>query len=306
VGLYFSLLDWSHPDYPGFLGDSSRYDAKMDTARWGRFINFCHGQIRELAYKFNPDLFWFDGDWEHSAQEWRAGRIRKMILDNNPGAILNGRLQGFGDYDTPEQNFPVSRPALKHWELCMTMNSSWGFKKDDLSYKTPYEIITIFADVISMGGNLLLDIGPKEDGTIPEEQVTILNELGKWTNKNGEAIFGTVAGIEPGHFYGPTTMSKDSTDLYLFLPGNVSGDVVIKGLYNKIKTITVLGNGATLSPKIVGKISWSSVPGLVYVNVPVNVQDQYMTVLKAELEGPIRLVRAEVSRPEVTGSDTLK
>ena len=289
VGLYYSLIDWSYPDYPGFLKDSGRYDSALDPVRWGKFLKFCHGQIDEIIHRFNPDLLWFDGDWEHSAGEWRADYIRKMILKNNPNAVINGRLQGFGDYDTPEQNFPVSRPDLKYWELCMTMNESWGYYKEDSNYKTPYEIITIFADVISMGGNLLLDIGPKEDGSIPEEQVKILTELGKWTDKHSEAIFGTTGGIKQGHFYGPTTLSKDSSNLYLFIPGKVMGGVVVKGLDNNIKSVTVIGNGAQITPKIVGKISWSSVPGLVYINVPVEVQDTYMTVLRLELDKPVKL-----------------
>lgn len=289
VGLYYSLIDWSHPDYPGFLKDSSRYDSAIDPVRWGKFLKFCHGQIGEITSRFNPDLIWFDGDWEHSAGEWRADYIRSMILKNNPNSVINGRLQGYGDYDTPEQNFPVSRPDMKYWELCMTMNESWGYYKDDNNYKTPYEIITIFADVISMGGNLLLDIGPKEDGTIPEEQIQILTELGKWTNRHSEAIFGTTGGIMQGHFYGPTTLSKDSLNLYLFIPGKVMGDVVVKGLDNNIKSITVLGNGTKITPKIVGKISWSSVPGLVYINVPMEVQDSYMTVLRLELDKAIKL-----------------
>jgi alpha-L-fucosidase len=293
VGLYYSLIDWSYPDYPGFLKDSSRYNAAKDTVRWNKFLKFCHAQIGEITKQFNPDLIWFDGDWEHTAAEWHADYIRKMILDNNKNGIINGRLQGYGDYDTPEQNFPVSRPNLKYWELCMTTNESWGYYKSDVNYKTPYEIITIFADAISMGGNLLLDIGPKEDGTIPEEQVNILNELGKWTNKHSEAIFATQGGMPQGHFYGPSTISKDSTNLFLFIPGNVTGDVVVKGLDNKILSIKVVGNGTPLKSKIVGKISWSNVPGLVYINVPQNVQDQYMTVLQLKLDKPIKLYRGK-------------
>lgn len=293
VGLYYSLIDWSYPDYPGFLKDSTRYNSAIDSVRWGRFLKFCHGQIGEITKQYNPDLIWFDGDWEHNAREWRADYIRKIILDNNKNAIINGRLQGYGDYDTPEQNFPVSRPNLKYWELCMTTNESWGFYKNDVNYKTPYEIITIFADAISMGGNLLLDIGPKEDGTIPVEQVNILTELGKWTTKHSEAIFGTLGGMPQGHFYGPSTISKDSINLFLFLPGKVSGDIVIKGLMNSIKSIKVVGNGAAIKSKIVGKISWSSVPGLVYINIPENVQDAYMTVLKLELDQPIKLYRGK-------------
>ncbi|MHC1705322.1 MAG: alpha-L-fucosidase [Tenuifilaceae bacterium] len=293
VGLYYSLIDWTYPDYPGFIKDSAKYDAAIDPVRWGKFLKFCHGQIDEITKKYNPDLIWFDGDWEHSAGEWRADYIRKMILKNNPNAIINGRLQGYGDYDTPEQNFPVSRPNYKYWELCMTMNESWGFYKKDVNYKTPYEIITIFADAISMGGNLLLDIGPKEDGTIPDEQINILTELGRWTNKHSEAIFGTIGGMQQGHFYGPSTLSKDSTNLFLFLPGKVTGDVVVKGLVNNIKSITVVGTGTQLKSKIVGKISWSHVPGLVYISIPENVQDNYLTVIKLELDKPIKLYRGK-------------
>ena len=293
TGLYYSLIDWSYPDYPGFLKDSSRYKVADEPQRWSKFLTFCNGQIGELLNQYNPDLVWFDGDWEHSAEEWQAERIRAMILKSNPGTIINGRLHGYGDYDTPEQNFPVSRPASPNWELCMTTNDSWGYYERDTLYKTPYEVITIFADAISMGGNLLLDIGPKADGTIPSEQVNILTELGNWTGKHSEAIFGTLPGMPQGHFYGPSTLSKDSTSIYLFLAGNQTGDVVIKGLMSKIMQITVVGQGQSLSQKIVGKISWSPVPGLVYINVPDEIQDKYMTVLKVRLEKPLQLYRGK-------------
>jgi len=98
-----------------------------------------------------------------------------------------------------------------------------------------------------------------------------------------------VAGLPQGHFYGPSTLSKDSSHLYLFLPGKVSGQVVVKGLLNPIKKINVVGNNSSLSHKIVGKISWSKVPGLVYIPVPETVQDSYITVLAVELEGPLQL-----------------
>lgn len=291
VGLYFSLIDWSHPDYPGFLRDSSRYEIRKSRVRWHRFRDFCQGQLKEIVTLFNPDLYWFDGDWEHSAEEWQADKIREMILERNPSAIINGRLQGYGDYDTPEQNFPVTRPDLKWWELCMTTNDSWGFQGRDTNYKTPYEIITIFADAISMGGNLLLDIGPREDGTIPEEQVLLLKELGKWSSKYTEAIFGTIAGLPQGHFYGPSTLSKDSLSLYLFIPGKMTGQVVLKGLDTKINRITEVASGKVVAFRIVGKISWSPVPGLVYIATPAKPQDEYLSVLKVTLEQPLKLYR---------------
>jgi len=174
----------------------------------------------------------------------------------------------------------------------MTTNDNWGFHHDD-NWKTPYEIITIFVDVVSNGGNLLLDMGPMADGSIPAEQINVLKELGAWNKRNGEAIFNTIGGIPQGHFYGPTTMSKDSTTLYLFLHGQSSGTFMVKGLVNKIEEITVVGNGTKLSHKVVGKISWSPVPGLVYFEVPENVLDKYVTVVKLKLDKAVKLYRGQ-------------
>ncbi len=293
AGAYYSLLDWSHPDYPGFLKDSARYKVKEQPERWKKFQVFLNGQLNELSKNYRPDLYWFDGDWEHSAEEWNATSIRESLLKDNPNTIINGRLQGYGDYETPEQNFPVSRPSFKWWELCMTTNNNWGYQQKDTAWKTPYEVISIFVDAVANGGNLLLDIGPKADGTIPKEQVNILTELGKWNQRNGDAIFDRLGGIPQGHFYGPTTLSKDSTTLYLFLQAKTSGSVMLKGLDSKIKSIEILGNGSKLPHKIVGKISWSTVPGLVYINVPEKNLDTYMTVLKLQLEKPIKLYRGK-------------
>ncbi len=289
AGAYFSLIDWSHPDYPAFMKDSMRYKVKDQPAKWQKFRDFYQSQLNEVADQFKPDLFWFDGDWEHNAEEWESEKVRANLLSKNPGAIINGRLMGYGDYDTPEQNVPVTRPKYNWWELCMTINNNWGFQHRDTNWKTPSQIIALFADVVSHGGNLLLDIGPKEDGTIPEEQRNVLLELGNWNKKHERAIFGSIPGIALGHFYGPTTLSKDSTKLYLFLQGQTAGQIMVKGLDNAIQSIKVVGSEQELSHKVVGKISWSPVPGLVYIDVPQGVQDKYMTVLELQLDKPVKL-----------------
>lgn len=291
AGIYYSLIDWTDPDYPGFLREKNKYVLSEHPEKWAKFISFCHGQIGELADEFNPDLYWFDGDWEHSAEEWRASEIRNMILTRNKDAIINGRLAGYGDYDTPEQNIPIYVTPHKAWELCLTMNTSWGYQPKDTEYKTPEELITILAEITGKGGNLLLDIGPKEDGTIPTEQVNILKEMGKWTSKHEEAVFNTLAGIPEGHFHGPTSLSQDSTVLYLFTDDR--SDVLIKGLSSAITKVTVVGTNEQLPVKVVGKISWSQVPGLVFIDIPANLQDEYLTVLKLELEGPVKLYRGQ-------------
>lgn len=292
-GAYFSLIDWTDELYPAFTKDSTRYAIKDDAARWQRFRSFYQGQIDEIATQLKPDLWWFDGDWEHSAEEWEAEKVRAMILAKNPRAIINGRLQGHGDYATPEQNIPVERPKDRWWELCMTINDNWGWQPQDTNYKSTHDLIAIFADVVGHGGNLLLDIGPKEDGTIPAPQVKALEELGQWNAKHGEAIFGTKAGLPNGHFFGPSTMSADSTTLYLFLPHGGCGSVEVKGLNNRILSAEVLGRATPLKHRVVGKISWSKVPGLVFIDVPQEASDPWMTVLKVKLDGPVKLYRGE-------------
>jgi len=119
-----------------------------------------------------------------------------------------------------------------------------------------------------MGGNLLLDIGPMADGTIPTEQVKILEGLGRWTKKHEEAIYGSHAGIPKEYFSGPSTLSNDSTVLFLFLEYKPIGPIAIKGLKNKINRIRVVGNGTKLNWDIKMKQYWSSKPGMIYIDVP--------------------------------------
>jgi alpha-L-fucosidase len=295
VGLYYSLLDWSYPNYPNFTKTKNRY--KKDEKRWEDFTKYNFGQLNELT-QFNPDLYWFDGDWEQPAEKWKAKEIRQLLLAKNPNTIINSRLQGYGDYATPEQGIPIKKPISKFWELCMTMNNSWGYQPNDKDYKTVNQIIRILVDCISMGGNLLLDIAPKPDGTIPSEQVTILKGLGRWTKKHKEAIYGTRAGIPKEHFNGYTALSKDKTILYLYVDNKPNGPLLIKGLKNKVNRIWVVGNGTKLSHKVIGKNYWSSVPGMLYIDVPKKVQDKDVTVIAVLLKGKIALFNEEVKAIE--------
>ena len=289
LGFYYSLLDWSHPDYPNKTRTEVRY--KDDPARWAKFNKFNFGQLAELNKTWKPDLYWFDGDWEQSAETWNSKGIVELLRSDNKNVIINSRIQGYGDYATPEQGVPVVRPEDKYWELCMTMNDSWGYQHTDSNYKSPYILLRTFVDCLSNGGNLLLDIGPKEDGTIPEEQVAILKEFGRWTKKHKEAVYDTRAGIPAEHFQGYTTLNKAGDILYLYLPYKPNGVVEVKGLVNKVNRVWVVGNGAMLSYKVHNKNYWSDVPGNLYINVPEQVLDSQITVLAVLLDGPVKLYR---------------
>ena len=289
LGIYYSLPDWSSELYTHFTNAKKRYEIKEDTERWGKFLSYYQGQLNELSAKYNPDLWWFDGDWEHKPEEWEAEKVRNLLLAKNPNTIINARLPKQGDYETPEQGVPLKKPESPFWELCMTMNDSWGFQGNDNNYKTPNQIIRIFVDCLRLGGNLLLDIGPKADGTIPAEQVNILNELGRWTKKHQEAIYGTRAGIDTDYYFGPSTLSKDKKTLYLFVEHTPNGPLVVKGLKNKVNRIRVVGNGTKLSQQIHNKAYWSSKPGLLYIDLPKEALDKQLTVVALQLDGEIDL-----------------
>lgn len=301
VGLYYSLPDWSYKDYDVFTRQRKRYDAAREPQRWQRFLDYYQGQIADLQRRYRPDLVWFDGDWEHNAGEWQSARLRADMLARNPGVIINSRLNEYGDYATPELGLPVVKPWQPYWELCLTMNRSWGYQPRDTEYKSPNQIIQIFAQTIGMGGNLLLDIGPKADGSIDPRQVEILEKLGRWTHKHAEAIYGTTAGIGLDHFAGPSTLSKDRRTIYLFLEGRPNGDVLVKGLDNKVLSARVVGGGQPVQAQVLGKYDWAKHPGLLFLSVPQDAQDADITVVALELDAPARLYREESKPIESNG-----
>ncbi|MGN6788813.1 MAG: alpha-L-fucosidase [Rhodanobacteraceae bacterium] len=292
VGLYFSLIDWSSPLYPAFTHDQTRYQIKDDPARWDRFVTYYQDQVHDLTRRFHPDLYWFDGGWEHTAEEWHAKQLHDWIRAHNPDAIINGRLPGFGDYGTPEQGVPITRPPDKYWELCLTMNNSWGWQPNDNHFKTPHEIIRILSGTLDMGGNLLLDIGPRADGTIPKIEADTLRQVGRWVKKNQEAIYGSQAGIPHGYYLGDSTLSKDRKTLYLFVDGKPGGAVLLKGLANRVLVARVVGNGTMLSPQRLGA-TLGGAPALLAIDVPDYALDPDVTVIALELDGPIKLFDPE-------------
>ena len=161
LGLYYSLPDWSYKDYTNHTNKIKRYRIKENPNRWQSFLNYRDNQLNELKNRYKPDLWWFDGDWEHNAIDWKSRELKTELQKDFPNVIFNSRLNQFGDYETPEIGIPVYRPSSKYWELCMTINDSWGYQQNDNNYKTPMQIIDLFVDTISKGGNLLLNISPK-------------------------------------------------------------------------------------------------------------------------------------------------
>lgn len=304
VGLYYSLIDWSHPDYDVVFprpDTQKNYPQKHQDqlSPWQRFIKFNDNQLRELSTNFNPDLWWFDGDWEKSSEQWRAESLKDSLLAWNPKVVVNSRLKTHGDYSTPEQGVPVVRPEGA-WEFCMTMNDNWGYFPSDTNYKPISQIIRTFVEVIASGGNLLLNIGPKPDGTIAEEQVERLEALGEWIKKYESAVFNSKAGLPYGHFYGPTLLSKDDTKIYLALFDTPKHYISLKGIQNKVKSIKVLGSNQELNFVRNGGAAWNNIPGILRIDVPLEKSlDENVTVIEVELEDALKLYRGHGNAVEL-------
>ena len=303
VGLYFSHLDWSEPTYASLkvkdvYGDpnkdrsphNSPPSGVEDLATWERFLEFHRGQLRELCERYRPDILWFDGDWEREPERWRWTELRDQLQEWCPGVILNSRMGGHGDYETPEQGVPLSAPEGP-WEFCMTVNDSWGYQAGDENHKSARQLVRTLAETVGLGGNLLLDIGPYADGTLQPIQVERLETIGGWVARHRNGIFGTKAGLPCGHHYGPSTQSEDGRTLYLVLFDPPQDEVAVKGLLNGVKSVRTLGSDVDLAYRMVGGAPWNDVPGVLWITVPQEACDPLATVLVVELDAPLRLYR---------------
>lgn len=209
VGLYHSLSDWHHPDYPAFRNEDQPYvrylGRRSEPEAWDRYVGVLHGQVRELLSNYGPiDLLWFDGGWERHRDEWRVTELDALIRELQPSIVVNDRLPGAGDYATPEQAVPADPPEGR-WETCLTMNRTWGFCPADTEYKPARQLIHTLCETAGKGGNLLLNVGPDGDGRVPPAQVERLEAMATWMERHAEAIRDTTAGVAPWQWYGPST-----------------------------------------------------------------------------------------------------
>lgn len=299
VGMYYSLIDWSDPRYRTVYPEGKAKEECLDDIygspagkdedpeQWERFLEFNNNQLKELMTQYGTvDLLWFDGDWERSPKQWKMPAFREYLHTLNPNVVLNSRMQGYGDYETPEQGIPIYGMEGE-WEFCTTINSSWGYRPSDNDYKTPGQIVRMFCDCITLGGRMLLDIGPREDGTIDERQEHVLTELGSWIADHEEAVYGTGKGLSYHQFLGGSTLSADRQTLYLFVYDKPLEALCLKGIKTPIRCVSVLHTGEELKFTYTGSLPWSGIPGTAWIWAKDMELHPYATVLKVELDGEI-------------------
>ena len=289
VGLYFSLADWHHPDYPAFTQSDVPYKfprgVPPDPERWPRFLKFMFAQMRELLTNYGQiDLLWFDGGWERTPEEWRTQEFHAMIRELQAEVVINDRLPGFGDYATPEQFVPA-KPPEGPWETCLTMNESWGYQPSDAKYKSARQLVHTLCEVAGKGGNLLVNVSPMGDGRLPPEQSERLEAIAGWMAVNGESITGTAPGLEAWQWYGPSTR-RDGT-VYLHALMRPYDSVTVRGVHIKrVKAVRSLSTSKglrfTTRCSIPDRLLNSDPIGELTIKTPEAVVDPYATVIAVE------------------------
>lgn len=184
---YYSIIDWHHPSQERNIdGDNRWSQIRMKSGKKAEYITYMKNQIRELVENYDTEMLWFDGDWAYWWDMASGEDLYQYIRELKPSIVINNRVAKRKifkkDFGTPEQEHPGD--LLKYrWEACYTLNHSWGFKKNDTDWKDAKTVYNKLQDINSKGGNFLLNIGPKGDGTVPQESVDILLEVGEMLKK---------------------------------------------------------------------------------------------------------------------------
>ena len=219
---YYSQLDWHHPDYWP-RGETGRSTGRADSGSWDRYLDFMDSQLEELLTGYGPlGGIWFDGMWDKPQAPWRLDRTYALIHRLQPTALIipnhhKAPLPG-EDVQTFEQDLPGANTAGFNTseigslplETSLTMNNSWGFNVTDRSFKSATQLIHYLVRAAGFGANLLLNVGPRPDGTIQPEAVERLREVGRWMDQFGTSIQGTRAGPIAPRDWGVTTQRGDT------------------------------------------------------------------------------------------------
>ncbi len=304
VGLYYSLIDWHHPDYPN-VGNHPQRDDKEYAKRnfnWDNYLKYMHGQVEELVKNYGKiDIMWFDYSFDgYAGEKWKARELLEMVRKYQPDILIDNRLtinQGtknstrtissYGDFETPEQGIPEEGLLDKYgnpvpWETCLTLNNNWGYSQFDDNWKTPQLIIQSLVNCVSKNGNMLLNVGPDARGNIPEQSVCILKEVGKWMDKNSESIYGCGASELAKPDWGRYTQKGNM--LYVHWMYSSLVPLKLKGIGSRAGKSYLLSTGA----EVPSSSRWWSEEGTenYFINFtsPSNTPDHNDTVFKVPLK----------------------
>jgi alpha-L-fucosidase len=279
LGFYYSQAqDWHHPGGAAWGG---HWDKAQDGDMTEYLRKIAVPQVREILSNYGPvAVLWWDTPCDMTKE--RADMLLPL-LKLQPGIITNNRLGGGyeGDTETPEQEIPPTGfPGGRDWETCMTMNDTWGYKSYDHNWKSTKMLLQNLIDIVSKGGNYLLNVGPTAEGLMPQASIERLKEVGEWMKTNGEAIYGTSASPFKKLPWGRCTQKPGKLYLHVFdWPKIDEGGLTVPGLKNRVKRAYLLGNG----PKM--EFPSSKVDGDVHIPVSLEHPNELPLVVVLEIEG---------------------
>ncbi len=243
VGLYYGLMDWRHPD-----GDL----CALDEAARQRFVRFTHQNVLELMSNYGKiDVLWFDGPWPlPSSAQWESQALIAKVRELQPHIIINNRARVAEDFSTPEGEVNPQAEG-REWEACMTLNGDWGYSDTpEGDWRSSRDVLRMLRMSAANGGNLLLNVGPRGDGTIPEPYFDCLNKVGAWLRANGEAVYGQTTRIggklEQWLNTGFWTL-KDKTGYFWLLRGRVHGAFGIARVETPVESVSLLSTDQPLA-----------------------------------------------------------
>jgi len=285
LGFYYSQAqDWHHP---GGAASGGHWDPAQDGDMLKYIETIAAPQVREILTNFGPDVpavLWWDTPVNMTPE--MSEKLLEVVRQCKPEIIMNNRLGGGvrGDTETPEQYIPATGFRGRDWETCMTMNNTWGFKRDDENWKTVETLIRNLIDIASKGGNYLLNVGPTSEGLIPAASVERLQAVGAWMRVNGEAIYGTTATPFPSLAWGRCTRKVDAagTTLYLHVfQWPADGKLFVPGLNNQVEGAWLLADRAKAA------LPATLTEDGVLVRVPVQASDPIATVVVVRVKGDV-------------------
>lgn len=286
IGWYYSILDWHHPDYlPRGEGSPRPWDTRpVDGADFNRYIDYMKSQLTELLTHYGDiGILWFDGGWEHTADEVRSAEVVEMVRGLQPHLIVNNRILLPQDFDTPEQSIPGAGVPGRDWETCMTMNDTWGYKAHDQNWKSAETLIRNLVDIAGKGGNYLLNVGPTAEGLIPAPSVERLATIGQWMAVNGESIYGTGPSPFRKLKWGRCTTKPGKLYLHVF-DWPEKGALVVPGLSNTVKKSYLLSDAQQHA------LAVTQAENEVLILLPEAAPDPVDTVVVLDIEGEPKIV----------------